>query len=776
MSFLEHALRYAARGWPVFPLAPRGKLPLISKDDGGHGFHDATTDIEQIRRWWERVPNANIGLATTVFDVLDIDGEEGKASIRVALAEHDEKRLPPGPRSQTGSGGLHVLFRTQGGGNRAGMLPKVDWRGTGRGYIVAPPSVHPSGGVYEWIVNHGPDEELPDPPEWLRRLVVRDVKAKEVGEVRPLPANIGDGTAYGVRAMEGELAELARQREGNRNHGVNACAFSLFQLVAGGELSAHAVENRILQVGMGIGLDERETRQAMGNGKKDGLQLPRNAPPWLSNGKAKLNGSTAEGGDGTRRAGSQASQLVAMAEERYEFGRAGTGEAYAVPKEGAYVARMLRGGADSLRAELAAGFVARHGKVPSSSALADAMAALEGRSQQAEPVTLALRVARPAVDQVVLDLGDLTGRVVAVSGEGWEVLDRSPVLFRRSKLTGTLPVPSRGGTLEDLRALLHVTEGAWPLVVAWLVAALLEDIPHPILMPTGEQGSGKTTFARMLVQLIDPSPAPVRSTPKDDEAWAVAAAGSHVVALDNISKVAEWLSDALCRAVTGDGLVRRQLYTDSDLTVLAIRRVVVLTSIDPGALRGDLADRLLPVELERLDPAERLEDAVLAYTFAEARPAILGALLDTLVDVLDMLPAVQLDTLPRMADFARVAAAVDTTQGLASLPAYLALGKRLAAEVVEGDYVGAAIKGFMAEQLVPWSGTASELLDVLRPEHPPKGFPADGSRLSGRLKRVAPALRSIGIHVDWGRTGKAGTRGITLWTQATGRPGGEALW
>ena len=85
-TMLAAALAYAARGWPVFPLKPRDKVPAIPKTEGGSGFYDATTDPAVIRRWWERWPDANVGLATGAaagFVVLDVDGPEGEASLAV---------------------------------------------------------------------------------------------------------------------------------------------------------------------------------------------------------------------------------------------------------------------------------------------------------------------------------------------------------------------------------------------------------------------------------------------------------------------------------------------------------------------------------------------------------------------------------------------------------------------------------------------------------------------------------------------------------------------
>jgi len=108
-----------------------------------------------------------------------------------------------------------------------------------------------------------------------------------------------------------------------------------------------------------------------------------------------------------------------------------------------------------------------------------------------------------------------------------------------------------------------VAAESWPLVLGWLVAALLPHIQHPVLLLAREQGTGKSTAAHMLVQLVDPSSALLRSPPREPESSAIQAAGSYVVAVDNVSTIAPWWSDALCRAVTGDGWIRRRLYTDS---------------------------------------------------------------------------------------------------------------------------------------------------------------------------------------------------------------------
>jgi hypothetical protein len=322
------------------------------------------------------------------------------------------------------------------------------------------------------------------------------------------------------------------------------------------------------------------------------------------------------------------------------------------------------------------------------------------------------------------------------------------VVFRRTKLTSPIPDPIHGGNgLDELRGLLNAEEREFRLIVGWLVAALIPDIPHPIMALQGEQGSAKSSTAQMLADLIDPSPAPLRSAPRDIKQWAVSASASWAVALDNVSAVPGWLSDTLCKAVTGDGYIDRVLYSDDDVTVLAFRRVVLMTSIDPGALAGDLAERLLVIELQPIPDTGRRPDADVRAAYADARPAILASLLDLLALVLAGLPGMSMARMPRMADFACVLNAVDAVQQWTTLNDYLSASTDVTANVIEGDIFANAIMA-LANRESKWQGTATDLLAaVVTPDPRPKEWPKDATRASGRLKRLATALRAVGIEV-----------------------------
>ncbi|MCF4122181.1 virulence-associated E family protein [Antribacter sp. KLBMP9083] len=442
---------------------------------------------------------------------------------------------------------------------------------------------------------------------------------------------------------------------------------------------------------------------------------------------------------------SAAAILVDLALERYDLGCTPDGEPYAVPRTGGNVVRMLRG-KGSLRAELAKAYRQHTGAIAGGQALADALLVLEGTAAECEPEAVHVRVAEHD-GATWIDLGDTTERVVRVDARGWEVVAECPVLFRRSVLTAALPTPEPGGSLDELWELLNVTPSDRPLVLGWLVAALgWARIPHPMLALLGEQGTGKSSATRNLVQLVDPSPVSVRKPPKDVEAWVTAAQGSWVVGLDNMSTIPAWLSDSLCRAVTGDGDVRRQLYSDDGLAVFSFRRVLVMNGIDVGAMAPDLADRSIVVNLDRITEDRRRPESQLMTAWEAAWPRVFGALLSQVAVGKARIRSVRLDAMPRMADFAMVLAALDQVHGTNSLAAYQDQANSMAADAVTSDPFLAAITEHVTTH---WQGTAAELLGIVQPDGAlPRTWPRNSRAAAGVLKRNAPALRSAGWVVD----------------------------
>jgi hypothetical protein len=802
--YRKYAVQHLSAGYSSVPLPHGRKAPPPEGWTGARAPMASRADVET---WREVSPGANIGarLPDGVI-ALDVDAYDGKpGAVTLATLEAELGPLPASPyvtsRGAT-SPSRKTLYR---------LPPATRLRGeAGAGievlqhhhrYLMAPGSLHPAGevvrayradgtGLPEGCMPHvGSLAELP--AAWLAALRAEERAAPAATEHDAYDALLQDKRQavdrYVAKTVQGLLEEL-RAGQAWAEHYVDAKGRGWEKLAADvawelGKIARATWNGYTVADAEAAYLAAAPSDATWTAGKVRAKWLAQchrgDARPWpaaldadCGAGEAMVREmqaeiapaaaarpeaaapSTAEREDG---AASASTMLVRLAEERYTFGQSAEGEPFALPKDGPRVVRMLRGGQDSLRAELSEAFYRRLGKAPSQSALADSLSVLDGIAARATPVPLALRVAQ-AESAYWLDLGDSTGRAVRVApGEGWEVRETAPVLFRRTPLTGALHEPARGGSLGELWEHLNVSAADRAIVAAILVAALVPDIPHVVVVIDGEQGAGKSTGTKRLAGLIDPSPVQLRRPPTNLETWTTAAAGSWVVAVDNVSTLQPWLSDALCRASTGDGDVQRRLYTNGDLYVVAFRRCVILNGIDLAGIRDDLADRAVTVHLERLTGRYR-DDAELAASWAQAHPRILGALLDLASQVLALRHTVALADPPRMVDFARILAAVDSVLGADGITRYRALATDLAADAVMADPVLAAID---AEVRSPWTGTAGDLLDLLSRDfvlwdrHLPRDWPKDARAMSSLLRRRAPSLRRLGWEIeDLGRGGK----------------------
>lgn len=270
----KYALVYAKRGWPVFPCGT-DKKPLTK-----NGFKDATTDAEQVAAWWTKHPAASIGCPTgpdSGILCLDVDLPDGPKSLAYLEAMYGS--LPTTMEQNTGSGGRHLLFKWPAGRtikNSAGKIAAgLDVRGIG-GYIILPPSGHPSGGKYAWNQDHF---KRSDAPDWLLELVSPSSPPPHDEKEQPhlaqgLPFST---TAYGQKALDEEVAKMTSAVEGTRNDTLYKCGFALGQLVVGGELIRAEAENGLLAAAQASGLPDAEARKTLANGLNDGEKIPRNS-------------------------------------------------------------------------------------------------------------------------------------------------------------------------------------------------------------------------------------------------------------------------------------------------------------------------------------------------------------------------------------------------------------------------------------------------------------------------------------------------------------------
>lgn len=286
--FVEVAVRYATHGWPVVPLhtpvasgcscrragcGSPGKHPRTAR-----GLHDASTNDDQISAWWQRWPDANLGVVTGADSgllVLDIDLPDGPASLARLEAEH--AALPATCEQRTGSGGRQLLFAHPGHSvsNRTRLEPGIDVRGDG-GYIVVPPSAHVSGGRYQWT-GHVPPAT---PPDWLLRILDR-TRTPHVPTGHPPSLSLPTGPReqrYAESALQREVSHVAGAVEGSRNDTLNRAAFNLGQLTGSGLLSPERVVAELERAAIDVGLSPVEARRTIASGLAAGCQHPRIQP------------------------------------------------------------------------------------------------------------------------------------------------------------------------------------------------------------------------------------------------------------------------------------------------------------------------------------------------------------------------------------------------------------------------------------------------------------------------------------------------------------------
>ncbi len=413
-------------------------------------------------------------------------------------------------------------------------------------------------------------------------------------------------------------------------------------------------------------------------------------------------------------------------------------------------------GSRAFKEWLSSRYFAGTGTAPKTAALTEGLLEISGRARFAGPRRdVHLRVARDG-GAVLVDLADDEWRAAEVTPAGWRLVHEPPVIFRRTRSMASLPEPVAGARVEELRQYLNVTDdGGWRLLVAWLLFALAPEGPFPVLILHGEQGSAKSTAARLLRALVDPATGSgLRAEPKDVEDLAVATANSWVLAFDNLSSLKSWLSDALCRVATGGGLAKRELYSDSEEIVLDARRPVILNGINELATRGDLLDRSILVNLDPIPEENRLSEAELWEGFGVVRPRVVGALFDALAGTLLRLPDITLARRPRMADFALFGTAAEAALGWPEgsfLAAYEANRQDANDLALDAAPIGPVVRDLI-DKHGKWTGTAEDLrrelgqfadLNLAKSEWWPKNAWA----MSNRLDRIAPNLRAAGVGV-----------------------------
>ena len=427
-------------------------------------------------------------------------------------------------------------------------------------------------------------------------------------------------------------------------------------------------------------------------------------------------------------------------------------------------------GSAEFRRWLVSAYFKQFRSAPSPSAIQSALLLIECKAHEGAEHSVHLRVANTG-DTIYLDLGR---QFVVVTKDGWETASDVPVKFRRTRNMAALPVPVRGGSVDELRRLTTLSDRDFALVKGWLLCALRGLAPYLVLALAGEQGSAKSTLCEMLRNIVDPLKlAALSGPPREEKDLAADGKQSHVLAYDNVSFIPQWLSDALCRVSTGGGLKARQLYTDGEQYVVDLRNPIVLNGIPDAATSQDLVSRAVILSPPVIPEDKRLAKSEIDSRLAEALPRVLGALLDLLSAGLRN-THLNPQNLPRMADCALW---VTRCTGSEEWLDVYTENIRQAMEIgLESSPVFAGVRQlldghlqceFMKERkgIDRWQGTAAELLKALQDlpaflAWDAKHRPDTPRALTNALKRDATAMRQQGIDVTHGRSN--GKRIVTI--------------
>lgn len=471
-------------------------------------------------------------------------------------------------------------------------------------------------------------------------------------------------------------------------------------------------------------------------------------------------------------------EICDTAQRLYEFVRDTiTGDLYAVNRE-TRIAQPLQSRGE-FRQRLSRLAQLEYGRVPKSQSLTESIETLQGMAQESEPVPVHLRIAETG-GRVWLDMMDEGNHLILLQDGEWKITDHTEFgapIFRRSQAMRPLITPARPDNIKasfaKLWLVINVPVEYQTFVLAWMVHAIIhEHSAYPLLYLQAEQGSGKSTAERRIVELVDPSIDVGGSLPVSDEALAIAALSSRVLVYDNLSTIPPAKRDMLCRVSTGGTVRKRQLYTDSGEKIYEIRRPVLLTAINLGTNSPDLTNRIVRAELHRLEQSQRKSDDELKAMWSDTKSEIYGALLSIAARVMQTIESGALDGIekPRMADYGLVLAAIDLQVESHSLDDYKRQQANMAVETVSDEpvYLALQIKAKTDMFRAGWKGKASQLLKLLQPifdngdittwKTPPKSAP-DLTRV---LDVCAPSLRQSGWTVET--------------TKGTGNDSGTRIW
>ena len=391
-----------------------------------------------------------------------------------------------------------------------------------------------------------------------------------------------------------------------------------------------------------------------------------------------------------------------------------------------------------------------------------------------QTIPLSLRVAWKE-DSICYDLADDKWRYVKITKDGWQIKDNdASILFGRHNQVAQV-LPNRNyepDILDKFMRLTNVKDDKDKLLLkVYTISLLVPDIAHAMLIVHGEQGAAKSLLQRLIKQLIDPSRPILLTIHANRDEFVQQLSHNYVAYYDNVKNVPKWFTDEACKAVTGIGQTKRKLYTNDEDIVYEYKRCLGFSGINICLTEPDALDRSILIELMRIPRDKRKLESQILAEFEQIKPDVLGYTFDVLVKALQIKSNLQLNDLPRMADFALWAEAISQAMGykpLEFINAYYENIGRQNIEAIESHPLAHTIAKYFEEEENEGQdqgpkvlqGSPMEILDALEAftqshkiSTDNKQWPKSPSALSRRLNQIrSNLLEGLGIEVTISRT------------------------
>ncbi len=355
-------------------------------------------------------------------------------------------------------------------------------------------------------------------------------------------------------------------------------------------------------------------------------------------------------------------------------------------------------------------------------------------------------------DTIFVNLNNDAKEVVKITGDGWETITECPVLFIPSNNALEMPKPETGGSLEDLTELFNVDDDSAKLIAASILMMFRGMGPYPVLNLIGPQGSTKSTTATIIRNLVDPVRHPLLQIPKSVHDLNVVAAKNAILNLNNVSKLSDAISDALCVIATEGGAANRKLFTSDDVVVLENNRPIIINGITRAINRGDLIDRTISIHLPKVSKEDRKTRKKVMDEFERRHSRILGMLFDGVAAGLKYFDTMEPNGLPRMADFAQfICAAAKGMNGKMDsfLEIYNNNQEEALNDTLENSVTVQAINNLMISKK-SWTGPMWKLLSELKVHHNNcmGALPDNAQTLRNEIRRVEHLLTIENITIE----------------------------